>query len=439
MKNLSFKTLFFSFFMVLSAQAFAIEPANPNANSNVRLILNYFSSLKTKTDHRLVSGQFIGYSDGVNNYGVVTSIFNNTGKFVGIVGSDYAHWSPSHHIRYDYTNPELIKAWKAGSLVTLQVMMTNPANPDGGGLWDTGVDLNQLLVPGTATYSRWISEMDIIAAGLSQLQDSGVVVLFRPFHEMNGAWFWWGGKTTTLFVKVWKQMFDYFTTTKKLNNLLWVYGPMSGSSATSYYPGDTCVDITGFDAYTSTVSTSGIGGYSEMVQLGKPFGFTEFGPENASNPSGNFDYRLFINGLKTNFPAACFFLCWNDKWGMASNHYVNEALSDVYVANRDNLNWASPTGLIQIEKYSSGEDIKVYPNPLPVGSGLQLKLNGFAKGDELKLRVFDLAGKTILQKIFSGTTDGIQELKDIRSLHKGSYILNLESKRKSVNVRFEVY
>jgi mannan endo-1,4-beta-mannosidase len=438
MKYLSFKTMSFGFCIVLSVQTFAIEPANPNANSNVRLILNYFSTLKTQTDHRLVSGQFIGYSDGVNNYGVVTSIFNNTAKWVGIVGSDYAHWSPNHHIRYDYTNPELIKAWKAGSLVTLQVMMTNPANPDGGGLWDTGVDFNQLLDPGTATYSRWISEMDIIAAGLSQLQDSGVVVLFRPFHEMNGAWFWWGGKPTALFVKVWKQMFDYFTTTKKLNNLLWVYGPMSGSTATSYYPGDNYVDITGFDAYTSTVSNSGIGGYYEMVQLGKPFGFTEFGPENASSPSGNFDYRLFINGLKTNFPAACFFLCWNDKWGMASNQYVKEALSDNYVANRDNLNWSSTTGLIQIEKNSSGEDIKVYPNPLPAGSGLQLKLNGFASGYEMKVSVFDIAGKTVMQKIFSGYSGGIFEFNDAKSLQQGIYLLNIVSNSKSANVRLEV-
>ena len=163
--------------MVINARVSALDTANPNASNDVKSILNFFASLPNRQDHRLISGQFIGYSGGVNNYGVVTDIYNNTGKWVGIVGSDYVDWSNGQQIKYDLTNPELIKAWKAGSLVAIQVHMTNPANPNGGGLRDTGVDLNDLLVPGTDTYTRWFAEMDKIAAGLSQLQDSGVVVL----------------------------------------------------------------------------------------------------------------------------------------------------------------------------------------------------------------------------------------------------------------------
>jgi mannan endo-1,4-beta-mannosidase len=331
--------LFCIFIIVISGNVSALDPANPNASGNAKLILNYYAALTSRADHRLISGQFIGFSGGVNNYGMITDIYNNAGKWVGIVGSDYVDWSSGQVIKYNLTNPDLIKAWKAGSLVALQVHMTNPANPSGGGLRDTGVDLNDLLFPGTDTYTRWFAEMDIIAEGLGQLQDSGVVVLFRPFHEMNGSWFWWGGKDPGLFVKVWKQMFDYYTNTKKLNNLLWVYGPNSGSNAADYYPGDAYADITGLDAYTSNITTAGISGYPSMVNLGKPFGFTEYGPENASNPSGNFDYRILINGLKENFPKACFFMSWNDNWGMTSNKFVKEAISDNYVANRDNLDW----------------------------------------------------------------------------------------------------
>ncbi|HEX7584423.1 MAG TPA: glycosyl hydrolase, partial [Prolixibacteraceae bacterium] len=294
------------------------------------------------------------------------------------------------------------------------------------------------LVPGTDTYSRWFNEMDVIAAGLSQLQDNGVVVLFRPFHEMNGAWFWWGGKSSVLFIKVWQQMFNYFTITKKLNNLIWVFGPNMGSNAASYYPGNAYVDITGLDAYTSNITVSGISGYSSMVKLGKPFGFTEFGPENASSPSGNFDYRLFINSLKTNFSDACFFLCWNDKWGLASNKYVKEALSDTYVANRDNLNWSQPTELIKIENDPAFEDIKAYPNPLETGRSLNLRLNGIMKGDEILVSVFDIAGKAITQQKLHDSSDGIYELKNTRSLQPGIYLLNIESKKRSVKLHLEV-
>ncbi len=424
--------------MATSARVSAVDPANPNASSDAKLILNFFASLTDRQDHRLISGQFIGYSGGVNNYGVVTDIYNNTGKWVGIVGSDYVDWSNGQQIKYDLTNPDLIKAWKAGSLVAIQVHMTNPANPNGGGLRDTGVDLNDLLVSGTDTYSRWYAEMDIIAAGLSQLQDSGVVVLFRPFHEMNGSWFWWGGKDPGLFVKVWKQMFDYFTNTKKLNNLLWVYGPNAGSNAANYYPGDAYADITGLDAYTSNITTSAISGYPSMVNLGKPFGFTEFGPENPSNPSGNFDYRILINGLKTNFPKACFFMSWNDNWGMASNKFVKEALSDNYVANRDNLDWNQVPTSIRSENSESFEDIEAYPNPLPIGSSLRLKLNGLKDGDDIKVSVYDPAGKEIAQQKFRGSYEGTYEVKNARGLHQGSYLLSVESQTKSAAIHFTV-
>jgi len=439
MKILSLKIIVFIFCIAVSSEAFAIEPANPNANSNVKLILNYFSSLKSRTDHRLVSGQFIGYSNGAYNSGMLPIIYNKTDKWVGIVGSDYGQWYPYHHITYKYTNPELIKAWKAGSLVTLQVVMTNPANPNGAGIFDQGVDLNELLVPGTDTYSRWIAEMDTIAAGLSQLQDSGVVVMFRPFHEMNGSWFWWGGKPTALFVKVWKQMFDYYTNTKKLNNLIWVFSTYIGNDATSFYPGDAYVDITGFDTYTSNVTADEIVGYSSMVALGKPFAFTEFGPENSSNPSGNFDYRIFINGVKTYFPDACYFMSWDDNWGMASNTYVKEALSDNYVANRDNLNWAPPTGLTKIGSDASFEDIEIFPNPLTKGNSLNIKLQESTKGEEIMISIFDISGKIILKQTLHSSYDGKYEIKNVRSLLRGIYLLNVESNKKSAKkIRLEV-
>jgi len=436
MKILTLKIITFIFCLAISSEVLAIVPANSNANSNVKLILNYFSSLPDRADHRLVSGQFIGYSNGVYNEGMLPAIYNKTGKWVGIVGSDYAQWSPNQHINYKYTNPQLIKAWKAGSLVTLQVMMTNPANPDGAGIFDQGVDLNQLLIPGTDTYSRWISEMDTIAAGLTQLQDSGVVVMFRPFHEMNGSWFWWGGKDTNLFVKVWKQMFDYYTNTKKLNNLIWVYGAFVGSSAATYYPGDAYVDMTGFDAYTSYITPTEIGGYSAMINLGKPFAFTEFGPENASNPSGNFDYRIFINGVKTYFPAACYFMSWDDKWGMASNTYVKEALSNNYVANRDDLNWAQPTGLIKIKSNATFEDIKIFPNPILIGNSLHIKLQEL--NDKIKVSIFDISGKLISQQTLHSSNDGKYEIKIVRSLLRGIYLLNVDSMDKSAKIRLEI-
>jgi len=80
------------------------------------------------------------------------------------------------------------------------------------------VDLNTLLAAGTETHTRWMGELDQIARGLQELEDAGVVVLWRPFHEMNGGWFWWGAHDPETFIQVWRQMFDYLAKTKGLDN-----------------------------------------------------------------------------------------------------------------------------------------------------------------------------------------------------------------------------
>ena len=64
---------------------------------------------------------------------------------------------------------------------------------------------------------------------LKELQDAGVVVLWRPLPEMNGEWYWWG-KTShpsnaEPYVNIFRDMYDYFTNVKGLNNLIWVYSP----------------------------------------------------------------------------------------------------------------------------------------------------------------------------------------------------------------------
>lgn len=420
------------------------DPANPNSNEDVKQILKYFHSLKNRTDHKLISGQFMGYSQGVGGYPKIEKIYTNTGKYVGLVGSDYSTQPNDYsYLEYKYTNAGLIKAWKGGSLVTLTLHLPNPT----GGALKTPINLNKVLDPTNdpTTYARWFQELDLIAEGLSQLQDSGVVVLFRPLHEMNGGWFWWGGPDTNKFKILWKQVFDYFTNTKKLNNLIWVFAPNSQNPSNTttpapskFYPGDEYVDLTGLDAYTSNITNGGIVGAPAMIALGKPFGITEYGPISSSNPkTPEYDYRLFVNSLKSNFPDVCFFMCWNANWGLDVNPYVKEALSDPYVANRDNLIWRQAMGN-SVEINSLNKDIRIYPNPLEGGQSLKLQLDGFAYKDEIKVRIFDLMGKEIIQQKYTVSYDNIYHIKEVSCLKSGIYLLKAESFTKSAMVRLVV-
>ena len=200
---------------------------------------------------------------------------------------------------------------------------------------------NELITPGTKLNQHWCDQVDVIAGFLKQLRDAHIPVLWRPYHEMNGDWFWWGGKDPATFIKLWQQMFNYFTKTKGLDNLLWVYAPNHGDKTTAYYPGDRYVDLAGLDAYTDFIDTNHIKGYAEVAQIKKPFGFTEFGPHGPSNPPGDYDYLRFIQGVQKDFPRTVFFMSWNAKWSLARNTNTTELLNHPRIVNREDL----PKGL----------------------------------------------------------------------------------------------
>ncbi len=318
-----------------AAAAFAIEPANPKANAKARAILNYLEKLPSRPDKRVLSGQFTDSGQSAN-LRLMSEAHDKTGHWPAIVGLDYADFRTGG-LHTKTVNRFATEYWKQGGLVTISAHLYNPARAGGGGLRDQGVDLNKLLTPGDEAHVRWMQELDIMAAGLQELQQSGVVVLWRPFHEMNGGWFWWGAKDPAAFIKLWRHMFDYFTTTKKLDNLLWVYGPNHGSKTAAYYAGDRYVDIVGLDAYTDFVDPAHIKGYDEVIALGKPFAFTEFGPHGSQNPPGDYDYRRFIDGITKNFPKTTFFLAWHARWSIARNNNGKELLEHPWVVNRGEL------------------------------------------------------------------------------------------------------
>ena len=339
----SFPVLFTALAFWLACPATrAAEPANPQATPATRRVLDYFHELSARKEgRRILSGQFSDFGNGAN-LRLMERIHEKTGHWPALIGVDYADFSRGS-LTTKVPNQVAIEYWKQGGLVTVMAHMYNPANPKGGGLRDTGVILAELLEEGTDTNRRWKEQLDLMAGGLQELKAAGVVVLWRPFHEMNGGWFWWGAKDPDTFIRVWRHMFDDFTKTRKLDNLLWVYGPNHGQNTAKYYAGDRFVDLIGLDAYTDFVDPEHIKGYEEIVALPKPFGFTEYGPYGSRNPPGDYDYRRFLAGLEQHFPKTCFFMSWNAKWSLATNQFTRELLDHPSVLNREDL----PAALFQ--------------------------------------------------------------------------------------------
>jgi hypothetical protein len=141
-----------------------------------------------------------------------------------------------------------INWWNNGGIVAWQWHWNIP-KIGGGGTFrnDITFELNLATTPGTTEYNYLIRDMDIVATNLIQLRNAGVPVLWRPYHEAGGQWFWWGKDGSVIYKKLWAMMFNRLTYHHNLTNLIWVNN--TDFNLDDWYPGDDTVDILSSDQY----------------------------------------------------------------------------------------------------------------------------------------------------------------------------------------------
>ena len=169
-----------------------------------------------------------------------------TGQQPAILGLDY--------ISNDFEGVnQRAKLWyEKGGIVSICWHWGIP--PHGSGYLSSkeSVDLAELLTPGTDLYEGLLANLDRTAAALKELCDEGIPVLWRPLHEFNGDWFWWGKGGSAAFIRLWRLMYRRYTEVHRLHNLIWVLG-YAGTKAEGYYPGDAYVDVAGCDDYSEGI------------------------------------------------------------------------------------------------------------------------------------------------------------------------------------------
>lgn len=199
------------------------------------------------------------------------------------------------------------------------------------------------ILPGgdkNAEFNEYLDAIAAVANGAVDEAGDPIPMIFRPFHENTGNFFWWGAghATTGEYKEIFRYTVEYLRDTKDVNNFLYAFSPNAffAGDEDRYldtYPGDEWVDIFGFDAYEFNNDPDNSDDYINKVvtDLGmvsrladehnKIAAFTEFGRngERTIAPSGNKSLNFFtdlLDGIKADPDASriSYMLTWAN-WG----------------------------------------------------------------------------------------------------------------------------
>ncbi|WP_159474962.1 glycosyl hydrolase [Dyadobacter sp. 3J3] len=274
-------------------------------------------------------------------------IYDLTEKYPALLGLEYGYFS---NVNISLNNQYAIEHWKKGGLVTISWHADNPWKDGYNVRWNSEtnkdtIQVRQLLKSAVASPARtnYRNELEKVGAALKELKNAGVIVLWRPFHEVNGNWFWWGinnSKNPTNqadYQMLWRDMHDTFTNEFGLDNLLWVYSPSAPGTwvppVDVMYPGDAYVDLVGTDIYSKTPDFQD---YGALKKLNKIVVNGEIGPSNEGY--GKFDQMAVLNAFKGK---AAYFLQWhswtNAKVGIKDNLNFKEMMNDPAAITLDKM------------------------------------------------------------------------------------------------------
>lgn len=234
-----------------------LPPANPKASKQAKRLLKYLADIQGDT---VLSGQH-NYSSQLNRS--LDTVMAYTGRKSVIWGSDLIRSENGEEHAQDAID-EAIRQHAQGHIITLMYHMVSPSKHDTLG-FSRGVkgrvddtEWQAIISPGTAAHDSFLAKIDRTASYLKQLQRRKIPVLWRPFHEMNGVWFWYGNRPGPDGIqKLWRIMFERYTQQHGLHNLIWVWnanGPRDWPDDEAYayadfYPGHAYVDILAADIY----------------------------------------------------------------------------------------------------------------------------------------------------------------------------------------------
>lgn len=302
--------------------------SNPNADDCALQLMEYFKSIQGK---KIISGQHCNKASCPD----IEFIRRVTGKVPALLGLDLlsysnftetknASWNCIDEVENNKNSIETAIKWgKCGGIVTLCWHWFSPMGGTDKSFYtkNTTFNLAQTLKEKGEAYNAMCADMDKIAVELKRLRKENIPVLWRPLHEGDGTWFWWGAYGDEAYIELYRLMYDRFTKMHQLHNLIWVWNAPSMAR----YPGDNYVDIGSVDSYADKRNTATLeDSYHLMNHISKeqiPMAIGEIG----SPPNLDGIFEKGLNWL--------WFMLWN---GFPAKKTYNTltTLREIYNDNR---------------------------------------------------------------------------------------------------------
>ena len=233
------------------------DPVIPNASPEARALLKFLYQISGK--HTLTGQHNYAAEQGYSTQ-LMTRLAHKTPVIYGTDWGFAARGDKDSAYVRQQTVATLIEQYRKGSIIAICWHEVRPTQDEPvtfrqsvrGKLTDQ--QFSDVITPGTQLYKHWCAQVDVIAGYMKELQDAHVPILFRPYHEMNGDWFWWGGRRGQRGTQqLYRQIFDRLVNYHHLTNLIWVWNcdrpAREDRQFVDYFPGGQYVDVLALDDY----------------------------------------------------------------------------------------------------------------------------------------------------------------------------------------------
>jgi mannan endo-1,4-beta-mannosidase len=313
-----------------------LKLADPNATAGTK-------ALYQRIVNATKQGFLVGHQDATP-YGVdwkyeegktTCDIHMVCGDYPALYGWDLGHIeldssSNLDTVYFNLTRKLIAEADRRGGISTISWHANNPVT--GESSWSEKETVKYILNNDTIK-TRYIGWLDKVSVFLKSLEDENgepIPVIFRPWHEWSGGWFWWGTphSTNQEFIDFWKLTVETLRDKNNVHNVLYAFSSGSVKSKEEFmvkYPGNEYVDIIGFDTYAynddiqnyKNTMQANLLMFREMAQSeNKIFAVTETGYEGI--PSDNWYSEVVYPLIKDS--GASWVLFWRN--ANTKHHYA---------------------------------------------------------------------------------------------------------------------